>query len=437
MNKKNHKKAQVISFISGKGGAGKTSVAIGVSYLLNDAGFKVLLIDFDFATNGASYFYKYLYPSQTKVIGIYELINIQGFDLNKISFNSENISLKIKEGLYFIPSRVNFSKKLPLRDSIVVKEEALKSFLRSLIQLYEKDYDFIIIDNQAGSNLTSKVSASISNKVIIVSELDPISSDAVDTLLIQIGEVFPEYRRHLINKLDVRESEDYKNLSVLFQSMNHLPPLPFDFEVRSAFASRQIPIDVNRPTTFLIALFNTVKSFLPEYRDQLDKYGEKILSKFNQYQDKVDSLLDRKRELEEELEALRKRREKRKLRVIMLLSTLGMYLGMGLVLTGILGIKFWIRSEFFLSIIGTLIAVSSALYLFVSLVQFKERTEDIVRKEKVDAELFEINKEIDRYKSLMLTRTREFLLYFEKSGRNYDDSEYCKWLERLIRRYRK
>ena len=424
MNKKeNTKKAQIISFLSGKGGAGKTSGSIGVAYLLNDAGFKVLLIDFDFATNGASYFYKYFYPSQKKIIGIYELINERGFDLGTISSdNINNTTLKIREGLYFIPSRVNFSKKLPLRDSIIVKEETLKSFLLSLIELYEKDYDFIIIDNQAGSNLTSKISASVSNKVIIVSELDPISSDAVETLLIQIGEAFPEYRRHLINKLDVRESGDYKNLSTLFQSMNRLPPLPFDFEVRSAFASREIPIDVNKPTTFLIALFNTVKSFLPEYREQIDKYGEKILSKFTQYQDKVNSLLDRKKELEEEIEVLRKKIEKRKLKVTMILTTLGVYLGVGIAIIGILGIKLLPTPQIFIAMIGAVISIGSIFYLFLSRMQYRERTEDIIRKEKINSELPEINKEIDRYKSLMLTRTKEFLLYFEKSGEGYDDS---------------
>lgn len=422
MSNKNYKKSQVVSFLSGKGGAGKTSVAIGISYILNDAGFKILLIDFDFATNGTSYFYKYLFPNQTKVIGIYELINKQGFDLNKISLDVDNISLKIREGFCFIPSRVNFSKKLPLRDSIFVKEEALKLFLLSLIEMYKKDYDFIMIDNQAGSNLTSKISASVSNKVIIVSELDPISSDAVDTLLIQIGEVFPEYRRHLINKLDIRESEDYKNLSILFQSMNRLPPLPFDFEVRSAFASRQIPIDANKPTTFLIALFNTVKSFLPEYRDQIDKYGEKILSKFNQYQDRVNSLLDRKKELEEKIEVFRRKKEKGKLRVTTILTTIVLYLGLVVAFSGIIGKSFFRTPGFFQIIIGVFIATASLFYLFMSRLQYKERTEDIVQKETIYAELSKINRDIDQYNSLMLTRTKEFLLYFEKSGEDYDSS---------------
>lgn len=417
MNKKeNNKKAQIISFLSGKGGAGKTSIAISASYLLNDVGFKVLLIDFDFATNGASYFYKYLYPKQKGLIGLYDLIE-PGYNRSGKPEDIKASLLRIKDKLYFIPSRVNFAKKMPLRDSIVVKEEELKSFLLSLIRLYEKEFDFIIIDNQAGSNLASKVSASISDKVIIVSELDPISSDTVDTLLIQIGEVFPEYRRHLINKLDIHESEEYKNLSMLFQTMNRLPPLPFDFEVRIAFASRQIPIDVDKPTTFLIALFNTVKAFLPEYKNQIDKYGEKILSKFSEYQDKMNSLLNRKKKLEEDIEVLKKKREKRKLKITMLISILGIYLGMSLIIINILEIEFLPTTQgIFLTLIGALIAVSSVFYLFMSRLQYKERMEEVIRKEKTDVELSEINREIDRYKSLMLTRTKEFLLNFEKSG---------------------
>ncbi len=214
-NNKDQVKAQVISFLSGKGGAGKTSVALGVSYLLNDAGLKVLLIDFDFATYGASYFYDNFYPSEANITGIYELMNEHNFELDEVSINVNTISLEIKEGLSFIPSRINFAKKLPLRDSIGFKEDPLASFLRSLLELHKKDYNFIIIDNQAGSNLTAKVSARVSDKVIIVTEFDPISSDAFKTLLIQIGDAFPEYFIHLINKMDVRESEDYKNYKAI------------------------------------------------------------------------------------------------------------------------------------------------------------------------------------------------------------------------------
>lgn len=413
--------AQVISLLSGKGGSGKTSAALSIAYLLNDAGFKVLLIDFDFATNGASYFYKFLYPHQKEVTGLYELIE-QYLNVHTSLSDAEikaNV-LSVKEGLGFIPSRVYFSKKVPLRDSIIIKEEDLKSLLLSVIEPYRKQFHFIIIDNQAGSNLSAKVSASVSDKVIIVSELDPISNDAVDTLLIQIGEVFPEYKRHLINKLDIHETKEYKELSELFQTMNRLPPLPFDFEVRNAFASRRIPIDVDKPTTFLIALFNTVKAFLPEYKEKIDSYGEKILNKFSQYQDRIDLLLDRKKEQEEEIAYLRKKREKQEFRVKMAAPLVTVFLGVALsLLASLMWIGFYSRN--FLFFIGLIITMGSLFYIVISSQTYSERVKDVERKEKIEGELSEINKEIDRYRSLMLTRSKEWLLHFQKPSSDYVD----------------
>lgn len=413
-NKSNLVETQVISFLSGKGGAGKTSAAISISHLLNDIGFKVLLIDFDFATNGASYLYKHLYPRKIGLTGFCDLIELPFIKQRRpgdfiLSF------IEIKRELCFIPSRVNFTKKTQLRDSIRIEEEDFKSFLNSSIIHYKDKFDFIIIDNQAGSNLASKASASISDKVILVAELDPISSATVDTLLIQIGDVFPEYRRHLINKLDIRESEKYKDLSQLFQSMNRLPPLPFDFEVRNAFASGRIPIDVDEPTTFLIALYNTVKALLPEYIDRIEAYGEKILSKFNQYQDKMDSLLNRKKELELDIENIRKKRAKRKSKITLFLSVFSGYIGIGITFSAFFLKKQFIGSTQFLTVaIGIMIVMISTLYFYLSRLRYREKIEDIEIKEKVDKEISEISREIDRYKSLMLTRTKEFLLHFEK-----------------------
>ena len=57
MTSNTNKKTSVISFLSGKGGSGKTSSSLAISKILADVGFKVLLIDFDFATSGATYFF--------------------------------------------------------------------------------------------------------------------------------------------------------------------------------------------------------------------------------------------------------------------------------------------------------------------------------------------------------------------------------------------
>ena len=48
----------ILSLLSGKGGSGKTTMALSMSVLLSECGVKTLLIDCDLTTNGATYFYE-------------------------------------------------------------------------------------------------------------------------------------------------------------------------------------------------------------------------------------------------------------------------------------------------------------------------------------------------------------------------------------------
>ena len=49
---------EVISFVSAKGGMGKTSIAVNIAHSAAKIGLKVLLIDCDVHTLGATYFYE-------------------------------------------------------------------------------------------------------------------------------------------------------------------------------------------------------------------------------------------------------------------------------------------------------------------------------------------------------------------------------------------
>lgn len=49
---------KTVSFLSGKGGSGKTTLALSMASMLSRFGIKVLLIDCDLSTNGATYFYE-------------------------------------------------------------------------------------------------------------------------------------------------------------------------------------------------------------------------------------------------------------------------------------------------------------------------------------------------------------------------------------------
>ena len=66
MIKENNKQLTILSFLSGKGGSGKTTAALAISKILADVGFRILLVDFDFATSGASYFFLPILSNSTK-----------------------------------------------------------------------------------------------------------------------------------------------------------------------------------------------------------------------------------------------------------------------------------------------------------------------------------------------------------------------------------
>ena len=59
MNTNNEISATTVSFVSGRGGVGKTVISLSLEKFLSSLGDrKVLLIDFDLATNGASHFFR-------------------------------------------------------------------------------------------------------------------------------------------------------------------------------------------------------------------------------------------------------------------------------------------------------------------------------------------------------------------------------------------
>ncbi|MCI0495862.1 hypothetical protein L0Z72_12730, partial [candidate division KSB1 bacterium] len=106
------------------------------------------------------------------------------------------------------------------------------------------NYDYLIIDNQAGFTHTSSLATRISTKAIIVSEPDSISNDFSDNLLALLGKNLPNFRRYLMNKVEIKNANDYKRKIDAFHGSNRLYPLPFDFNLRNEFGERKIPVSL-------------------------------------------------------------------------------------------------------------------------------------------------------------------------------------------------
>ena len=47
----------VATFMSGKGGSGKTTLSLTMAYMLSSCNLNVLLVDCDLSTNGATFFF--------------------------------------------------------------------------------------------------------------------------------------------------------------------------------------------------------------------------------------------------------------------------------------------------------------------------------------------------------------------------------------------
>lgn len=422
MEKGSIKPTSIISFLSGKGGSGKTTASLAMAKLLADVGFRILLVDFDFATSGASYFFS---PriSHLKRIGLSELIKKYSSKHNpkdsKEAF--KDLVVTIDQNFDYIPSRTNLGEPFSFTTEINNKEFLLDRILRPMMTYLGKEYDYILIDNQAGYTNSSAAGAKVADKAVIVSESDRISSDAVDNLIALIGKDMPRFRRYLINKVEIKESGDYKSKAEAFKAMNRLPPLPFDFSVRNAFGDRKIPVDLEKPTAFLMALFATVKEILPENKERLEKYEtEKITKLFERYQEELDDLLRRRDKLQEimiEFQTIEKGKESdEKLFISRIRTTIAMAFTTSIPVVSIIYI-FFKDISIVMATIGAYVVIIATLmtfYYFQRTLKLtkstqleQERTKDQLRYQK---ELANIEVQVDRYNNLIVTRSRDLLI---------------------------
>lgn len=296
----------VISFLSGKGGAGKTSVSLGMAKLLYGLGYRVLFVDLDLHTHGASYFFTDICEAQHKT-GILELMKeTKQTDLRKESTSLDSIIVKLAENWDFVPSKKIFKE----RTWELLKDFSLVSMVtdRYIGHFRKLDYDFIIIDTQAGPAISTLEACKHSSKVVIVSEPDPISVAASRSLEYEIHEVLPEFTRFLVNKLNTEEVQSFRAIKDYLTIFEHVSPLPFDFGVRKAFSLRKVPIDTNNPSPFLFGLIRLCKEIIPTASKRLydleNKVKKLVFGEISEKRDKhtrlIEALSNRIREMRDE-----------------------------------------------------------------------------------------------------------------------------------------
>lgn len=180
-SKKTSLKAKTISVTAGKGGVGKTSVAVKMARLLADTGYKVLLLDCD--TNLSNTVVKLGLPINNY---FYELISAQRtFD-----------ECLHKDGNLHLLSGCNgsidlFNKNLEV-DRIII----------DILVNHERDYDYIILDCPAGiTKETLTLNAYSDYRFVVVTPDKSSVTDSYSLIKILNKEFGVNDNHLLINKI--------------------------------------------------------------------------------------------------------------------------------------------------------------------------------------------------------------------------------------------
>lgn len=274
-----------LAVLSGKGGSGKTSLSLCIANLLSTCEIKTLLIDCDFSTNGATYFFETFLDSSESYYSVKGLINAPFPD------EKDNKVISIHKYFDFIPS-VSKIGETPI-DSI----DAL-FFTNDIFNHISKNYDVIIFDCQAGySDVLKEILTGI-DETLFVMEADTISSASIRSLYLKIGNLLTGKRKsyQVFNKVTSEEYEIYNKISggTFF---TNIESVLFDWTIRKAFALSQIPSLEKVSVRFYEQLLNICNVLFAEsyYIEKLNNFSKKIISKKIQEEkfqlrDKISSL---------------------------------------------------------------------------------------------------------------------------------------------------
>jgi cellulose biosynthesis protein BcsQ len=286
--KSNNNRKYILALLSGKGGAGKTVIGLSVAKVLSKIGIKVLLVDLDIATHGATYFFETELENSDEYIS-----SVSDFFGRR---EREFSVLKTKDGFDFLPSttNLNLSKNHP-NDNF---PEEFQFELIHYLKMRSKDYSVIIFDCQAGYSRLVEIAAQESSRSLLIMEADAVSSSALRVLFLQIGEYLKSNRTwQLINKLTEDERKVYEKV-IGGTFFNNLPPIPFDWEVRAAFSTSNIPDVTSKGSAFGLGVLRVMKTIFPDFNKLFNRLElETIGDWFNDITGKLSELEKTKDEI--------------------------------------------------------------------------------------------------------------------------------------------
>ena len=191
-------KCKLIAFLSPKGGSGKTVLGTNLGKILQSCGYNVLLLDADFATKSLT---NLIFPDR-KVIAedrtsYYKaLLGLDGLDIEQWLEGLERSVLHIDRStagnvIDILPSYYSKEQQSNINNSLFLREyrsHNLSYVVERFSQLLAKlkalgRYDYIIVDCASAFDDIGLAAAILSPFVVVASEADDISFEAMDETL--------------------------------------------------------------------------------------------------------------------------------------------------------------------------------------------------------------------------------------------------------------
>ncbi len=253
-----------LSLISGKGGSGKTTISLSLSEFISSCSKKVLLVDCDMSTHGATYFFEPYLKDKEHTITTKEMF------FNKNAPTKDKDVLHIKENFDFVPSCRDFKYRFEFYENPNTK------FNNEKYEELKQEYDLIIFDCQAGFSQAAEKVTEIAGNNLIVLEMDAISASSIRILYTQLAAQLENNKTYQIfNKISESEYDICKNITdgTLFKNIE---PILFDIGIKQAFSFNRLPEINERNPALYKSIYDVAISLFPSFKKDIDNYVAKI-----------------------------------------------------------------------------------------------------------------------------------------------------------------
>lgn len=257
-----NKLGKVVAIVSGKGGSGKTMLAVALAQGAALAGREVVLIDTDFATGGLSYYLTFREFNNAR-LGISDVLEGDGLFPSLSSWAVSGVSNGLGRGWL---SKLRLVPMGDQRRFFDDTERRSSKLLQSIIEEARHLGDLVIVDCRGGIDNQSLEVCHMVDEILIVVETDSTSIRSSQHLTDVLSEqkLRSKVAGFVLNKVMDNPTALAKTASSLL-GIAYLGSIPFDIEATRSYIQGHIP-DSN--TLFSQQVFAT----LPRFMTDMDIY---------------------------------------------------------------------------------------------------------------------------------------------------------------------